>query len=342
MRDLLARRPTRLVERRIYGANLVVQIGIVVTGGLVHLTESGLGCPTWPDCVPGSVFPVPDQAQGWHKLIEFGNRLLTYVVVAAVVLALWAAWRRRPRRQALVGLAAVQVLGVFAQAILGGITVLTRLNPAAVAGHFLLSMVLVAFAAYLYQRSGQGDGPPRRVVRRELVAMGFGLSALGALILMVGTVVTGSTPQRANGMILTRFPFSPREVAWLHADLAVLLTGLSIGLALAVRVSDAPRPARRVADLMVGVIIVQAAIGYFQYFTHLPVAAVDLHMLGASLLVTVLVRVVTTLRVRDPEPAWDGVDPQGPAVVGRRPAPDDTLPHPGSAPAGGRSAAGTR
>ena len=138
--------PARLL-RPVLLLNVVAQVGIVVTGGLVRLTGSGLGCPTWPQCVPGSYTPVVQQAQGWHKDVEFGNRLLTFVVgVAAVaVVVSVTAWVMRtgaPRR--LLAFAAVPILGVVAQAVLGGVTVLTNLAPAAVAGHFLLSMVLVA------------------------------------------------------------------------------------------------------------------------------------------------------------------------------------------------------
>lgn len=122
--------------------NLVVEVGIVLTGGLVRLTGSGLGCPTWPQCVPGSYVPTIEQAEGFHKFIEFGNRTLTGVVgIAALVLliALYLGARDRPE---LIRGTWVVLGGVAAQAIVGGITVLTGLNPWIVGFHFLCSMVL--------------------------------------------------------------------------------------------------------------------------------------------------------------------------------------------------------
>ena len=162
--DLLARllRPVLLL-------NVAAQVGIVVTGGLVRLTGSGLGCPTWPQCVPGSYVPTVRQAQGWHKDVEFGNRLLTFVVGAAAVAAVvvvtaWVVRTGAPRR--LLAFAAVPILGVMAQAVLGGITVLTNLAPAAVAAHFLLSMVLVAASVVLLLALTRPE-PPRRTARRS-------------------------------------------------------------------------------------------------------------------------------------------------------------------------------
>jgi heme a synthase len=148
--------------------NLVLEVGIVVTGGLVRLTGSGLGCPTWPQCVPGSFTPVPHQEQGIHKLIEFGNRTLTSVVGIAAVLVILAVWRWAPQRRSLRVLSFLPLLGVFAQALLGGITVLTHLNPATVASHFLLSSLIVLVSALLVHRAGEGDALPTPLVRREV------------------------------------------------------------------------------------------------------------------------------------------------------------------------------
>ena len=284
--------------RRVMLTNLVLEVGIVVTGGLVRLTGSGLGCPTWPQCVPGSFTPVPHQAQGIHKLIEFGNRTLTGVVVVAAVAVILAAWKLAPGRRALLWLSTLPLLGVVAQAVLGGLTVLTGLNPALVASHFLLSMVIVAISTLLLHRACEGDAPPAPVVRREVGLLARVTVALGAVVLVLGTVVTGSGPHSGDATHPTRFGFDPRSVSWLHADAVMLFTGLVVAMLVAVRMVDGPERARRAWLAVLVVTLAQGVIGYVQYFTGLPEAVVALHMLGASLLVVVLTRGLLTLRTR--------------------------------------------
>ena len=167
--------------QRILLINLIAQTAIVVTGGLVRLTGSGLGCPTWPECVPGSYTPVPYQEQQWHKYVEFGNRMLTFALVIIAVLTFVAVWRHRPRRRPLVLLATVPFLGTVAQAVLGGITVITGLNPWSVSGHFLLSIALIAAATVLYARAKEsGDGPIHLVVRPPVRALAGALVVVAA------------------------------------------------------------------------------------------------------------------------------------------------------------------
>src|SRR6185436_15782390 len=163
-------------------------------GGLVRMTGSGLGCPTWPQCVPGSFIPVPHQEQGLHKVIEFGNRTLTGVVGVAALLVILAVWRWAPGRRALLRASVLPLVGVMLQAILGGITVLTGLNPAIVSAHFLASMVLVSLSAYLLYRVSEGDAAPVALARPEIRSLAWATAALGGVILMLGTVVTGSGP----------------------------------------------------------------------------------------------------------------------------------------------------
>src|SRR5665811_1454039 len=184
--------------RRVLLVNLILEIGIVVTGGLVRLSGSGLGCPTWPQCVPGSFTPVSHQEQGFHKLIEFGNRTLTSVVGVAAVLVIVAIWRWAPGRRRLRRISVLPLVGVMLQAVLGGITVLTGLNPALVVAHFLASMVLVSLSAYLLYRVGEGDAPPVALVRKEIRSLAWVTAGLGALVLMLGTVVTGSGPHSGD------------------------------------------------------------------------------------------------------------------------------------------------
>ncbi len=295
-------------------ANLVVQVGIVVTGGLVRLTGSGLGCPTWPQCVPGSYTPVAHQAQGIHKDIEFGNRLLTFVVLVAAlaVLAVALRWRRGPQaRTAAPGavrrvsrLAGLPLLGVFAQAVLGGVTVLLGLNPASVAAHFMLSMVLVAVSTALWLAAGPCARWPVPV-RPELRGLAAGLGLVLLAVLVLGTVVTGSGPHSGDAQTPTRFGFDPAAVSWLHADAVWLFVGLVLAALLALRLTGAPAAVVRRAGWLLAATVAQGAIGYTQYLLGLPTPLVALHMLGASLLVVATVSVLLPVLL----PGRDGLRP---------------------------------
>ena len=283
--------------RRVLLVNLILEIGIVVTGGLVRLTGSGLGCPTWPQCVPGSFTPVPHQAQGFHKLIEFGNRSLTGVVFVAALLVIVAVWRWAPGRRALLRVSVLPLVGVMLQAVLGGISVLTGLNPAIVAAHFLASMVLVSLSAYLLYRVSESDEAPVALVRNEIRSAAWVTAALGAFILVLGTVVTGSGPHSGDAST-PRFGFDPRTIAWLHADAVMLFIGLVVAVLLAVHLTASDSRPRRVWHSVFGVTLLQGAVGYTQYLTGLPEALVLVHMLGASLLAVSLTFGVLSLRRR--------------------------------------------
>ncbi len=288
--------------RRVLLANVVVQVLIVVTGGLVRLTGSGLGCPTWPECVPGSYVPVVEQAEGIHKYIEFGNRTLTGVVglaaLGALVVTVLLVRRGRPRSLLVLG-AAPLVLTV-AQAVLGGITVLTSLHPITVAAHFLVSMALISVSVLLLDRLRQDDGPSVPVVRREVLVLGTVLVLVASVVLVLGTVVTGAGPHSGDADEPARFALDPRTVSWLHADTVLLFVGLVVGLLLALRVLDAPARTQRRAAWLLGITLAQGLVGYVQYLTDLPEALVLVHMLGASLLVVSLALAVAGLRERRP------------------------------------------
>ena len=289
--------------RRIFLAVIVAQITITVTGGIVRLTGSGLGCPTWPECTDGSLAPVREQVEGLHSSIEFGNRLLTFVVGLVVIASIIAAWRHRPRRMPLVLLAAAGLLGVVGQAILGGITVLTGLHPATVAAHFLLSMVLVALATVLHYRGNEsGDGPATATVRPELYWLARGLLVLGAAVLTVGTIVTGSGPHSGDADTPARFGFDPRVVAWLHADLVILFIGLLAAFLLACHLVQVPTAVRTAAWWLMGVALAQGLIGYVQFFTGLPEVLVAMHLAGAGILWALVVRMALTTRTRSAAP----------------------------------------
>lgn len=276
-------------------AALVVNVLIVATGGLVRLTGSGLGCPTWPDCAPGSL--VPTQQLGWHSYVEFGNRVFTDVVAVVTVAMLVVAMRARPKRRDVRLGAWLVFLGIPAQAVLGGITVRTHLNPWAVSLHFVLSALIVAAATWLVRRCREADGPAALVVPPLLARLGGAIALLTLAVIYLGTIVTGSGPH-AGAPDVRRIGVDPRTVAQLHADAVMLLVGLSIALAVAVRAVGAGAAVRRATTAVVAVELAQAVVGYVQYFTHLPVGLVDLHMLGATVLVVAVTQALLATRER--------------------------------------------
>jgi cytochrome c oxidase assembly protein subunit 15 len=271
-------------------ANLVANVGIVVTGGAVRLTGSGLGCPTWPRCTDESLVPTP--ALAGHGVIEFGNRLLTFVLAAVAIATVVVVWRSA--RRDLRPLALLSFLGIPAQALLGGVTVLTGLNPWTVAAHFLLSMVLVAVATTLWLRSREpGVGEP--LVRRPFALLVAGIAAVTAVVLVVGTVVTGSGPHSGDPKA-GRTGFDPELVSQLHADLVFLLLGLTVALLVALYATNSPDRLRLAARDLVLVQVAQGVIGFVQYFTDLPIVLVLVHMLGAALITVFTARLVGALR----------------------------------------------
>jgi cytochrome c oxidase assembly protein subunit 15 len=265
------------LRRFLYGALLTLQAGLVVTGGAVRITGSGLGCPTWPECTPGSYTPVPHQAEGQlHAWIEFGNRLLTFALVAVSLAVLIHVLYKR--RRDLRSLAIGQLLGILGQGVLGGITVLTDLHPLPVAGHLLLSIVLIAGAASLYSRREYSARPRTDLdkLTKRISLLHIGLTFV---VIILGTIVTGSGPH-AGDEKAQRFGFDIRVVAWLHADAVIALLGLTAAFFILVR-SD-KELVRRIA-VFTTIALAQGAIGYIQYFTGIPEILVAAHLLGATL-----------------------------------------------------------
>lgn len=258
------------------GFLLFAQAAIVVTGGAVRLTGSGLGCPTWPECTPGSYTPKPYQVEEQVKVwIEFGNRLLTFVLVLAaitVLLSVVASGRKELR-----GLALGQILGIFGQGVLGGITVLTGLHPATVAAHFLLSIILIAGATSLRaQRYSQSEKIQAAPLVKK-IATAHILTTF--IVLILGTIVTGSGPH-AGDATAPRFPFDLRTVAWLHADVVIALLGITFGLFIAHETSAATKKRLKIFS---AIALGQGLIGYVQWFTDLPEVLVGLHLAGSTL-----------------------------------------------------------
>lgn len=299
--------PVTRGAQRIFLANLVAQIGIVLTGGLVRVTGSGLGCPTWPECVEGSLVPVAGQAEQFHKFIEFGNRLLTFVLgilaIAAVVVALrlrsrWIREGAQPRRPILL-LAAVPLLGTLAQALLGGVTVLTGLHPLLVGAHLILSIAVIAGCVVLVHRAAEpADEPLVRLVRREITILSRVLVATAAAVIVLGTLVTGAGPHSGDADVDNRLPFDVRTLAWLHADVVLLFVGLIVAMWLALRLTDGPAPARSWTHVLMALAVVQGVIGYTQWFAGVPWALVAIHMLMACLVWVATLKNSLSLRTR--------------------------------------------
>lgn len=284
---------------RLLVANLVLQMVIIVTGGLVRLTGSGLGCPTWPQCVPGSFTPTVQQEQGYHKLIEFGNRLLTFVLAAvALAVIVVAAKQLRGTRPRLYRWTWVPLLGIVAQAIVGGIVVLAKLDPRTVSPHFLLSIALVGVSAWLLYRYREGDGPVALTVPPAAHRLVHVTAAVGGVVLFLGTVVTGSGPHSGDSLSEVRFGFDPRATAWLHADAVMLFTGLVVACVVVGLVAHAPAAFSRAWRWVLLICIAQGVIGYGQYFTALPIALVLVHLAGSALLTAALAWAVMTSRTR--------------------------------------------
>ena len=258
------------------GLLLFLQSALVVTGGAVRLTGSGLGCPTWPECTEGSYTPVAHQAEPQLNVwIEFGNRLLTFVLVIASVAVVVAVIRSN--RKDLRGLAMGQFLGIFGQGILGGITVLTDLNPIPVAGHLLLSIILIAGAASLYSRRYESAIFVKASPLTNKLALAH--IAISFLVIVLGTIVTGSGPHAGDAQA-KRFGFDIRTVAWMHADAVIFLLGLTLAFYVAMGTSVRTKNAIKMFTVIA---LAQGAIGYIQYFTGIPEILVAAHLLGATL-----------------------------------------------------------
>ena len=273
-------------------ATLVANCGLVVTGGAVRLTGSGLGCPTWPRCTDESF--TPHGALDLHEAIEFGNRMLTFVLSAIAVATFVAAWQtgRRDLRLLALGLG----LGIPAQAVIGGITVLTDLNTWVVSFHLLCSLAIIGLAVLFLRRI---DQPAPTPATGAVVVLAWVTFAASWVVLYVGTVVTGSGPH-AGDKDVPRNGIDPLQVSQLHADAVFLFVGLTIGLLLAVHAVGGTAEAKRAVVVLLGIELAQGTIGFVQYFTDLPELLVGFHMLGAAMVSAAVTWAL--LSVRSPRP----------------------------------------
>ncbi|MFF0177409.1 COX15/CtaA family protein [Micromonospora profundi] len=295
----IARPVSGILLRRLALASIIANVGIVVTGGAVRLTASGLGCPTWPRCTDTSY--VNTAEMGVHGVIEFGNRMLTFAVGLIALATLLAVLVHRPRRRGLLPLAVAVFLGIPAQAVIGGITVLTNLNPWVVGLHFLASMAVISAAYALWRRIGDPDGPTVPVVPTPLRTLARITTGVSVAVLVVGTWVTGSGPH-AGDHGAARNGLDPESISQVHADVVFLLIGLTVALIFAFRAVDAAG-ATRAAIVLLAVELSQGVIGFVQYFTHVPALLVGAHMLGSCLVLLATLSMQWSTRERRPAEA---------------------------------------
>ena len=262
--------------RRISLANLIAQSGIIVTGAIVRLTGSGLGCPTWPDCAPGSLIPVAGQVEGFHKYIEFGNRTLTFLVLA-ISIALFVFSLLNEKRNIIVW-SFLPLIGTLLQAVLGGITVLTGLHPSTVMAHFLLSIVLVGISVKIYDYfNNQRTSKVLPKIVDNYVKV---VTLVGLAVIILGTITTGSGPHSGDE-IAARFNLDIRVIAWLHADSVLLFVGLVVGLLVISRINPESKQIYKITRILFIICLVQGFIGYVQWFNGLPWILVSFHVIGA-------------------------------------------------------------
>ncbi|WP_037607316.1 COX15/CtaA family protein [Streptacidiphilus rugosus] len=288
--------------RRAALATLVCSVLIIVTGGAVRLTGSGLGCPTWPTCTSSTL--APTSAMGVHGLIEFGNRMLTDVICVVVGLAIIAARCAKPHRKDVTRLGWYQFWIIVAEAVIGGITVLTHLNPYVVSLHFLSSMLLILTSLAMWQRTREGDGAPVRTVGRPIIHLSRVTVAMTALLVVAGTLVTGTGPHPGDSSDVKRMPFDWDKITQFHADFAMISVGLAVAMLFVLMAVDAPHAPRRAAKEFLAVLLAQGVLGFVQYFTHVPELLVGIHLLGAALCWIAVLRLHLSLRVR---PAADAL-----------------------------------
>ncbi|KAA2261756.1 heme A synthase [Solihabitans fulvus] len=294
--------PSIALQRAFAVAAVIAQGGIAVTGSIVRVTGSGLGCPTWPQCVDGSLTPVehPDVA-GLHQWVEFTNRTLTGVVGVIAALCVLSAYFHRPRRRRVLVLALTMPIGVVVQAVIGGVVVHLGLVWWSVSVHFLVSMVLTWLAMLLYGAIGEGDEPARPLVPRALRSLELAMVGVLALLLMAGNLVTSAGPHAGDAKT-PRLHLPVSNLAQLHADVLFVFLGMLVALGFALRAHDTPTALWRRYWAMIAVVLGQGALGMVQYLTGIPEVLVSIHVFGAGLVVVAMAALWQGSRDRGPAP----------------------------------------
>jgi heme a synthase len=299
--------PSLRTQRLVALAVVLSQGGIAVTGAIVRVTASGLGCPTWPQCFPGSFTPVPHaEVAVVHQVVEFGNRMITFLVVLTAALAVLAVTRARRRRVVLV-YAWLMPASTIVQAVIGGITVLTGLLWWTVAIHLVASMTMVWLAVLLYVKVGEpDDGAPTPVVPKALRQ----LTALTAVVLgaqlVSGTLVTGAGPHAGDKSVEQPVPRLQVEITTLvhlHTSLLIAYLALIVGLGFALIAVRAPKPVVLRLWVLLVLVCAQGLVGTVQFFTGVPAALVAVHVAGAAACAAATAALWASMRERaEPEP----------------------------------------
>ncbi|MFI1499891.1 heme A synthase [Streptomyces platensis] len=300
---LIVRRwqPSEQAVKRAALASVMTAVLIVVTGGAVRLTESGLGCETWPKCTDDSLTPTADMSI--HGVIEFGNRMMIGLMGVVAGLVILTARSRAPVRRDLGRLGWAQFWIIMGNGVVGGITVMTGLNPYIVSSHFLLAMALLTVAVVTWQRAREGDAPARYLVTRPLRQLTGLLVASAAALIVIGTVVTGAGPHAGDARKVHRIPLDWQEIMQVHVDFVYIVVGLTVALWFALRAVSAPAVVRRRVLELLAVLVGQSVIGYVQYFTHLPELVIGAHMFGSCLVWIAVLRIFSAQRQRSELPA---------------------------------------
>jgi heme a synthase len=299
--------PSLRSQRLIAGAVVATQGGIAVTGAIVRVTASGLGCPTWPQCFPGSFTPVPvAEVAVIHQAVEFGNRMITFLVVITAALAVLAVLRARRRREVLV-YAWLMPISTVAQAVIGGITVLTGLLWWTVAIHLLVSMTMVWLAMLLYVKIGQpDDGVLEPVVPKPLRQLTVLTAIVLAMVLVTGTMVTGAGPHAGDKSIEAPVPRLELDIITLvyrHSSLLAVYLALLIGLGFGLLAVRAPRPVVKRLAVLIVLVCAQGLVGTVQFFTGVPAALVAVHVAGAAICTGATAALWAAMRQRsEPQP----------------------------------------
>ncbi len=296
-------RVTPALTRALALCVVVTQSLIAVTGSIVRVTGSGLGCPTWPQCFPGSMVPVshPEVAT-LHQVIEFGNRLLTGLVGFVALACFLAAWFLRPYRRRLVRLALVMPVGVIVQAVLGGITVLVDLRWWSVSIHFLASAVLIWLATHLYKVAGEGDRAPRLVVPRRMQRLVGALTVVAAAMLLAGTLVTAAGPH-AGDADTPRLAVPIVTLVQAHGLLVMAYLCLLAVFGVWLRDTRPTRGLIRAYGAACVVVLAQGVVGSVQYALGVPESLVVVHVLGATLVIITVALLWGETRYRGPLPS---------------------------------------
>jgi cytochrome c oxidase assembly protein subunit 15 len=288
---------------RLCQVTLAVVVLNIVTGAAVRLSDSGLGCPDWPNCSQHHLTPV----LSLHPVIEFGNRVVVFLLVVACAVTVIAAFLRRPARRDLRWLSGGLILGVIGEAVLGAIVVYSKLNPYVVATHFMVGMALLAVAVVLTLRASHGGGRGVVVVSTTARRLSRLVVGLVVLVLAAGAATTGTGPH-AGGKGAKRIPLGLEDMTRIHAEIVIATVVAVLVLLWVLWRSDAPASVQNAGRVVVMVMIAQGVIGYTQFFTHLPPVLVGVHVLGASLVWAAVLWFHHQMSVHAPEMTPDSPD----------------------------------